>query len=146
MLLNTKCPSWLYQVKVGATTVWERWDGLNEDGICEIGDDGTGGMISYNHYASGAVGDFLYRRIGGIETIEPAYKRFRIKPIMGGDISWAKASVQTPYGTVSSDWKIEDNKFVITIAVPMNTVCELTLPSGRNETVTSGTYTFLEEV
>ncbi len=67
MLLNQKCPSWLYEVKTGATTIWERWDGLDENGVCPIGDDGTDLMISYNHYASGAVGDFLYRRIAGIE-------------------------------------------------------------------------------
>ena len=67
MLLNTKCPSWLYEVKAGATTVWERWDGLDEDGVCRIKDDGTGGMVSYNHYGFGSVGDFLYRRIAGIE-------------------------------------------------------------------------------
>ena len=53
MLLNTRCPSWLYEVRVGATTIWERWDGLDENGQCPIGDDGTDNMISYNHYASG---------------------------------------------------------------------------------------------
>ena len=58
MLENTICPSWLYEVKVGATTIWERWDALDENGECEIGNDGTGGMISFNHYASGSVGDF----------------------------------------------------------------------------------------
>ena len=63
MLLNEKCPSWLYEVKVGGTTIWERWDGLDENGVCPISEDGTGGMISYNHYASGAVGYFLYSRL-----------------------------------------------------------------------------------
>lgn len=70
MLLNTQCPSWLYEVRVGATTVWERWDGLDENGECPIGDDGTDMMISYNHYASGAVGAFLYRRVLGVEPTE----------------------------------------------------------------------------
>lgn len=84
MLLNTKCPSWLYQVKMGATTIWERWDGLDENGECPIGDDGTDIMISYNHYCSGAVGDFLYRRVAGLEAVEPGYKTFCVKPVLGG--------------------------------------------------------------
>ena len=63
---DRQCPSWLYEVRVGATTVWERWDGLDENGECPIGDDGTDMMISYNHYASGAVGAFLYRRVLGV--------------------------------------------------------------------------------
>ena len=100
MLLNTKCPSWLYQVKMGATTVWERWDGLDEKGECPIGDDGTDIMISYNHYASGAVGDFLYRRVAGIEALEPGYREFKVQPVLGGEITWAKSHVQTPYGQI----------------------------------------------
>ena len=76
MLLNTKCPSWLYEVKSGATTIWERWDGLDENGECPISNDGTDMMISYNHYASGAVGAFLYQRIVGIEAVDPGYKTF----------------------------------------------------------------------
>ena len=75
MLLNTQCPSWLYEVRVGATTVWERWDGLDENGECPIGDDGTDMMISYNHYASGAVGAFLYRRVLGVEPTEAGYRK-----------------------------------------------------------------------
>ncbi|MFA6830513.1 MAG: family 78 glycoside hydrolase catalytic domain, partial [Bacilli bacterium] len=92
MLTNTKCPSWLYEVRVGATTIWERWDGLDENGECEIGDDGTGGMISFNHYASGAVGDFLYRRVAGIEQTLPGYQTLRIAPLIGGGITSCKAS------------------------------------------------------
>ena len=84
MLMNTKCPSWLYEVKSGATTIWERWDGLDENGECPISDDGTDMMISYNHYASGAVGAFLYERIAGIQAIEPGYRTFRIRPLAGG--------------------------------------------------------------
>ncbi|MCD8384107.1 MAG: glycoside hydrolase family 78 protein [Clostridiales bacterium] len=141
MLMNTKCPSWLYEVKMGATTIWERWDGLDENGQCPIGDDGTDMMISYNHYASGAVGDFLYRRVAGIETTEPGYKSFRVKPILGGDLTWAKGSVRTPYGVAASEWKLEKGLFTITVTVPVGTTCQLVLPDGTEKTLGSGSYT-----
>lgn len=145
MLLNTKCPSWLYEVRVGATTVWERWDGLDENGVCPIGDDGTGGMISYNHYASGAVGDFLYRRIAGIEARTGGYQTFAVKPVPGGDLTWVKGEVMSPYGKILSDWKIINNTFTITVEVPSGTVCELTMPSGTQKVLSAGSYTFTEE-
>ncbi len=142
MLMNTKCPSWLYEVRVGATTIWERWDGLDENGVCPIGDDGTDMMISYNHYASGAVGDFLYRRVAGIEPLEAGYKRFAVKPLLGGGLSWAKSSVETPYGTVSSEWHLENGSFTLSIEVPVGTGCTVTLPDGSVKTCVSGKYSF----
>ena len=141
MLLNTKCPSWLYEVKAGATTIWERWDGLDENGVCPIGDDGTDKMISYNHYASGAVGDFLYRRIAGIEPTEAGYKTFRVKPILGGGLTSAAAKVRTPYGDASVQWKTAENTFTVTVCVPVGTRCELTLPDGTSQILASGTHT-----
>ena len=116
MLMNTKCPSWLYEVKSGATTIWERWDGLDENGECPIGDDGTDMMISYNHYASGAVGAFLYQRVAGIEAAEPGYRRFNIRPLVGGGLTSAKASTMTSYGRITSDWKIEGDTFLLDIS------------------------------
>lgn len=140
MLLNTKCPSWLYEVKMGATTIWERWDGLDEKGVCPIGDDGTDMMISYNHYASGAVGDFLYRRVLGLEAVEPGYRSFSVKPVLGGGLTWAKGGVRTPYGEASVEWKIENGTFTIVVQVPMGTTCELTLPDGTKKVCHSGRY------
>ena len=140
MLMNQKCPSWLYEVKMGATTIWERWDGLDENGVCPIGNDGTDLMISYNHYASGAVGDFLYRRVAGIEAVSAGYKRFRVAPMPGGGLTSARGSVETPYGTIVSDWKIEDGRFEINVQVPMGTVCRLEMPDGTVEKLYSGTY------
>ena len=140
MLLNTKCPSWLYQVEKGATTIWERWDGLDENGECPIGDDGTDIMISYNHYCSGAVGDFLYRRVAGIDPIAPGYKEFAVKPVLGGGLSWAKSHVMSPYGLVSVDWKIEDGEFSIDIQVPVGATCHLTMPDGTAKTLASGSH------
>ncbi len=143
MLTNTKCPSWLYEVKVGGTTIWERWDALREDGSCNTGaEDGTGGMISFNHYASGAVGDFLYRRVAGIEPLEGGYKNFRIAPIVGGGLTYAKGIVNTPYGEIKSDWRIVDNQFTITVNVPVSTNCALIMPDGKQYDLVSGEYTF----
>ena len=140
MLMNTKCPSWLYEVKSGATTIWERWDGLDENGECPIGDDGTDMMISYNHYASGAVGAFLYQRVAGIEAAEPGYRRFNIRPLVGGGLTSAKASTMTSYGRITSDWKIEGDTFLLDIEVPVGTRCTVTLPDGNDSEYGSGKY------
>lgn len=143
MLLTDTCPSWLYEVKVGATTIWERWDALREDGTSNTGaEDGTGGMVSFNHYASGAVGDFLYRRVAGIEALEGGYKSFQIAPLLGGDLTWAKGYVMTPYGRISSEWKYLEDRFFIQVEVPMGTTCKLVIPNGETKTLRSGTYSF----
>ena len=140
MLMNKKCPSWLYEVCAGATTIWERWDGLDENGECPIGDDGTDTMISYNHYASGAVGDFLYKRIAGIEATEAGYRRFRIAPLVGGGLTSARGEVETPFGRIVSDWRLEEGRFSIDIEVPVGTECELTLPDGSVKNFRCGNY------
>ena len=88
------------------------------------------------------MGDFLYKRVAGIEPIEGGYKKFRIRPVIGGGITWAKASTDTPYGTVSSDWKKEGDQFKIRIAVPVSTTCTLVLPDGTERAVESGRYEF----
>ncbi|KAB8286630.1 Alpha-L-rhamnosidase protein [Bifidobacterium ramosum] len=141
MLTNERCPSWLYEVKMGATTIWERWDGLDEHGECPIGDDGTDLMISYNHYASGAVGAFLYQRIAGIEPIEAGYRRFRVRPLVGGGLTWANGHVDTPYGRVGSAWSITGDRFDVTVDVPFGTTCALTMPDGTTHELTAGTHT-----
>lgn len=142
MLENTKCPSWLYEVKVGATTIWERWDGLNETGECPISEDGTGGMISFNHYASGAVGDFLYRRVAGIEPLECGYKKILIKPVLGGALSYAKAYTKTPYGFVKSSWRIENNEFILDVSIPYGSEATIVLPNNDTFIKTHGDYSF----
>ncbi len=140
MLMNTKCPSWLYEVKSGATTIWERWDGLDENGVCPIGDDGTDLMISYNHYASGAVGDFLYRRVAGMESTQPGWKSFRVKPLLGGGLTFAKASVSTPYGEAAVHWQREGERFEIQVSVPVGATCVLEMPDGTTATLGSGRH------
>ena len=141
MLLNEKCPSWLYQVKMGATTIWERWDGLDENGQCPIGDDGTDIMISYNHYASGAVGDFLYRRVVGLEATEPGYRSFAVKPVLGGELTWAQSHVLTPYGKIEVKWNLSGGEFEIAVTVPVGTQCKLCLPDDTEHILDSGHHT-----
>lgn len=150
LLLQESCPSWLYEVKAGATTIWERWDALRPDGtvnISEISGNGAdessgGGMVSFNHYANGAVGDWLYRRVAGIEATSGGYKTFRIAPLMGGGITNAKGSVTTPYGKVVSDWTLQDGRFSICVTVPVSCECELSLPNGEAYCLQSGKHHF----
>ena len=142
MLENTKCPSWLYEVKAGATTIWERWDGLDENGECPIGEDGTGGMISYNHYASGAVGDFLYRRVAGIEPLEAGYRSFLVKPLIGGSLTYAKAHTKTPYGTIEVVWEIKNKQFKLNVSVPYGSEAKIVLPNKEVYIRSHGNYTF----
>lgn len=147
MLMTDTCPSWLYEVKAGGTTIWERWDALREDGTCNTGDDdGTGGMVSFNHYASGAVGAFLYRKVAGICPVEAGYKTFQIAPLLGGGLTFAKGSVNTPYGRIASEWKLEGKKFSLHAEVPAGTRCRVILPDGRQQECGSGSYCFETEV
>ena len=139
-LLSERCPSWLYEVKAGGTTFWERWDALREDGSCNQGSGG--GMVSFNHYAPGAVADFLYRRVAGIESTTGGYRSFRVAPVPGGGLTWARASVETAFGTVLSDWRLEGTCFRIEVAVPVGTTCELVLPDGKSQILESGSYQF----
>lgn len=146
MLLGTKCPSWLYEVRMGATTIWERWDGLDENGQCPIGDDGTDQMISYNHYASGAVGAFLYRRVLGLEPEQPGYRTFRFAPLPGGGLTEAEGHVTTPYGVIRAQWRQTADKngntvFTARVAVPVGTSCVATLPGLAPQTLGSGVHT-----
>jgi alpha-L-rhamnosidase len=143
MLLTESCPSWLFQVKAGATTLWERWDALRPDGGSNTGaDDGTKGMVSFNHYANGSVGNFFYKRIAGIEPIKGGYKEFGIKPILGGDIKFASATYECPYGMIKSSWKIEDGHFNLDVEIPVGTECHLAMPSGEEMRLHSGKFSF----
>jgi alpha-L-rhamnosidase len=136
LLLQESYPSWLYPVKMGATTIWERWDGIKPDGTFQ-----TPGMNSFNHYAYGAIGDWLYRVVAGIDTYEggAGYKHVRIQPHIGGNLTYANADFQTHYGKVSSHWKIESGIFNLTVEVPANTIATVYIPtSSSNEITESG--------
>jgi alpha-L-rhamnosidase len=111
-------PSWLYPVKQGATTIWERWDGIKPDGSFQ-----DASMNSFNHYAYGAIGEWLYRVVAGIEVdpIEPGYKRIVIQPQPGGQLTYASASLDSMYGRIESKWRLEDDDFQLAVTIPPNT-------------------------
>ena len=126
LLLQDTYPSWLYPVKMGATTIWERWDGIKPDGSFE-----TPTMNSYNHYAYGAIGDWMYRVIAGIDTKTeaPGYKEIIIKPTIGGNLTNAMADYETNYGKVSSHWKIDGGNLLLDVQVPANTTATVYIPA-----------------
>ncbi|MBQ9949867.1 MAG: hypothetical protein IJO93_04000 [Clostridia bacterium] len=147
MLLNEECPSWLYPVNLGATTVWERWDGIMPDGGVNIyKQNGVNAaninMVSFNHYAYGAVGDWLYRRLCGIECDTAGYKHFTVCPHVGGGFTFAEAEKKTCYGLIKSSWKLNGDMFELCVRVPVNTTASVILPDGKRHEVGSGEYKF----
>jgi alpha-L-rhamnosidase len=134
MLVNHKeYPSWLYPITKGATTIWERWDGIKPDGTFQ-----DRSMNSFNHYAYGAIGEWLYRVSVGIEIDErqPGYKHIVIQPHPGGGLTYAKASVHSMYGIVASGWEIKDGKMTLHVEIPANTTAVVRLPRASLNAVT----------
>lgn len=140
MLLRREAPSWLYQVDRGATTVWERWDAIRPDGTIHTGamDSKEGDtMISFNHYAYGAVVDWVYRTVAGLDPVEPGYRTVRIAPRPAESLRHARARVQTPYGALAIDWSVAaDGAFAADLTVPFGVRAELDLPTTDASTVT----------
>jgi alpha-L-rhamnosidase len=159
LLLREEYPSWLYPLSKGATTIWEHWDGMKPDGSMWSDD-----MNSFNHYAYGAVADWMYSVIGGIDSDEnaPGYLCSIIAPRPGGGITFAKATQTTRYGELISDWKLDGNMFTLNVTIPHNTTATISLPKGQitenagllfkfdgtgsSAEVGSGEYTFVVEV
>jgi alpha-L-rhamnosidase len=141
LLLQETYPSWLYPVKMGATTIWERWNGIRPDKTFE-----PASMNSFNHYAYGAIGDWMYRVVAGIDTdIDgPGYKKITIKPHIGGNLTQADATLNTYYGKLSSNWRIENGKFIINIEIPANTTAELCLPAKSTDIITESGYSLAD--
>jgi alpha-L-rhamnosidase len=135
LLLRENYPSWLYPVKMGATTIWERWDGQKPDSSFQ-----TPGMNSFNHYAYGAIGDWMYRTMVGLDTYEdgPGYKHIRIKPLPGGNFTNADASLETYYGTVKAGWRKEGDNFQLNVQVPPNTYASVFMPAASAAEVQEG--------
>lgn len=135
LLMQRSYPSWLYPVTMGATTIWERWDGIKPDGSFQVPS-----MNSYNHYAYGAIGDWMYQHLAGIQALAdgPGYRHFRIAPSPGGGLTHAAGTLQTYYGEIASAWAFEGDRFVHRVTVPVNTVADLVLPFGSYETVLEG--------
>lgn len=136
MLLNREeYPSWLYPVKQGATTIWERWDGQKPDGSFQ-----DKGMNSFNHYAYGAIGEWMYRVMAGIEIDEqtPGYKHVLIQPRPGGGFTNVRASHISMYGKVGSAWNLKDGRFELAVEIPANTRATVKLPNADLATVLEG--------
>ncbi|KAK8054508.1 hypothetical protein PG994_009575 [Apiospora phragmitis] len=136
MLLEKDCPSWLYPVGMGATTVWERWDSLLPDGRVNPGD-----MTSFNHYALGAVAEWLHTTVGGIGAAPGSgWRKVQVRPVPGGRVDRAVVSFDGPYGLVRCEWWLEGGKFSMKLDVPPNSCAEVTLPSEQQqEQATGGT-------
>ena len=126
-------PSWLVMVDRGSTTVWERWNGVSEDGVPHE---------SLNHYSKGAVVSFLHRYTAGIELVEPAYRRFRVRPRPGGGLTSAEAVHDSPYGRIASAWRIEGDTLQLRVVVPAGTTAEVVLPDGTTLPAAPGEHTF----
>ena len=107
LLLQTECPSWLYPVTMGATTVWERWDSKLPDGSVNPGD-----MTSFNHYALGSVADWMHRTLGGIAPAEPGYRRVLVAPVPGPGLDWCESTLSVPAGTISVRWEAQGDRSV----------------------------------
>lgn len=136
IFLQEDYPSWLYAVKKGATTIWERWNSILPDGSFDVS-----GMNSLNHYAYGSIGEWMYKKLAGINIIEAGYKKFSIKPMFMKGITWADASYESVYGTIRSAWKCENNVITVDITIPANTTADIYLPEKDGViTLGSGTY------
>ena len=146
LMFQDRCPSWLYEVDHGATTLWESWGAIAEDG--------TASSYSYNHYAFGCVGDWLYRRIGGLAAVEAGWRRFRVEPALDCGLARAAVSEETPYGRATVSWEIVGTQgdddpqcgyrtAFVQVDVPPNTRAEIRLPGMPEQTVKSGHHVFL---
>jgi alpha-L-rhamnosidase len=133
MLQQKDYPSWGYEIENGATTMWERWNSIMPDGSF-----GDVGMNSFNHYAYGAVGDWMYRNIGGISPLEAGYRTIRIAPAVGGGLTHGAGSYDSVYGRIATDWSTQGDDLSLTVDVPVGTTAQVVLPAANAATVTEG--------
>ena len=142
LLLNEKCPGWLYQVNCQATTTWERWDALRPDGTVNESNMNGDNMVSFNHYAFGSVGEFYYRYILGITPMEPGFAKIRIHPHVDRRLGSVEGSYQSRAGLIRVAWQTDRNTVSFRISVPAETL--LALPDGTERTLAPGDYAFPE--
>lgn len=134
LLFQTRCPSWLYMVEHGATTIWESWNCIQPDGKV--------GTYSYNHYAFGCIGDWLYREIGGLQLLEPGYRKIRVRPGVESGLTWVKTRHRTPYGWAAVEWKKRGEIFEMQLQIPVGAEADVFLPDGNRLAVESGSHAF----
>ncbi len=133
LLLQPTYPSWLYPVRQGATTIWERWDGLKTDSTFQ-----DPGMNSFNHYAYGAIGDWMYRVVAGLEIGSPGYRQIRIQPQPSDSLSYARAAYESQYGAIASGWERQGDSLTVSATIPPNTTAIVVLPGARLAEVQEG--------
>jgi alpha-L-rhamnosidase len=137
LLMQRECPSWLYPVTMGATTVWERWDSMLPDGSINPGE-----MTSFNHYALGAVADWMHRTVAGIAPAAPGYAAVHFAPRPGGDLTWATAALETRHGRVAIHWEQTPGGLKVETTLPDGVTGVLSLPDGRELEVGPGVCRF----
>ncbi|WP_350351706.1 family 78 glycoside hydrolase catalytic domain [Microbacterium sp. A8/3-1] len=140
LLLEKHCPSFLYPVTMGATTIWERWDSVLPDGSLN-----STGMTSLNHYALGAVASWLHRVVGGLSKLEPGWKKILIAPQPGGSLTFARTAHQTPLGLADVDWRVTDGEVLLEVTVPEGATATVKLPlhpADATEEVAAGTHSW----
>jgi alpha-L-rhamnosidase len=140
ILFKETYPSWFFSINQGATTMWERWNSYShKDGF------GNVAMNSFNHYAYGAVGQWMAERLAGLapDPAKPGYKHFFVRPVFAPQLDWARAELETPYGIASNGWKRENDNVMVTTVVPPNTIATVELPGWTSpKTVGPGTHHF----
>ncbi|MFJ9084491.1 family 78 glycoside hydrolase catalytic domain [Streptomyces sp. NPDC102384] len=137
LLTQRACPSWLYQVDMGATTVWERWDSMLPGGGINPGE-----MTSFNHYALGAVADWIHRTVAGLAPAAPGYRRLLIRPRPGAGLTWARAEHDTPHGRVETSWQLTGTTLLVDLLVPPQVTALVDLPGMDDVEVGPGRHSF----
>ncbi|MCI2957132.1 glycoside hydrolase family 78 protein [Agromyces atrinae] len=132
LLAQTDCPSWLYPITMGATTIWERWDSMLPDGSINPGE-----MTSFNHYSLGAVAEFLHSRVGGLRPTSPGYETFEVAPLPGGGLESCAVAHESPFGRISVAWSRAGETLTLDVSVPPGTRAEVLVP-GADEAVAVG--------
>lgn len=135
LLLEEGCPSWLYPVSMGATTIWERWDSMLPDGSINPGE-----MTSFNHYALGAVADWIYQVVLGIRAAEPGYRRIRIQPTPGPGIDWVRGALDSAVGRIEVAWETTADGLRVEATIPEGAEADIVLPDGTSRAVGAGTH------
>jgi alpha-L-rhamnosidase len=136
LLLQHTPPSWMTMIDRGATTIWEMWDGVDENGKAHF---------SLNHFSLGSAISFMHTHIAGLRlgSREPGYKRFRVEPVLGGNLTWARARLESPYGPIESEWRVAgDKQLELEVAIPAGTAADIRLPDGRIEAADAGRSQF----
>jgi alpha-L-rhamnosidase len=133
LLLNDTFPSWGFSIKHGATSIWERWDGWTSEA-------GFQSPVSNSlaHYSFGAVGQWLFQTVAGIDTLEPGFHRILIRPQPAEGLTWVKAGYHSLHGKITSEWKIESGKLTLTVTIPANTMATVYLPVADSAAVSEG--------